>query len=330
MPKSRKRQRGRHSHRKPRISPLAVDRMFDRAVRAYTRQEAPEVLYHYTSWSGLEGILRSQRFWATAHDCTNDEAELKSADEVILEVARGLRRTAKGTAALVLDLFLDGYPKLQMTHLSTVYLCCFSVARDLEEQWRRYGDDGNGFCVGIRVLEEAGPVEHQRGTAIVKVEYSESSWRENVAEAFRQTCRVLERLPARKEVLELGLFAFYRSAAFTSMSAKREGWAVEQEYRRVTLVHRDANIVPCERVSKRKTIRYLPTVVRANGKRIALAEIIIGPNQDFSPCAERVRELLAATGYAVGAMEYPEINHSGIAPWGLSSVTSSSQSNATE
>ena len=31
------------------------------------------VLYHYTSTSVALKILESQKFWATAHDCTNDK-----------------------------------------------------------------------------------------------------------------------------------------------------------------------------------------------------------------------------------------------------------------
>jgi hypothetical protein len=297
--------------------------MFDKVFQASAQHNAPEVLYHYTSWSGLRGILKSQRFWATAHDCTNDEGELKSADEVIMEVAVNLRKTTKGTASAVLDLFLDGYPKLQITHLTSVYLSCFSVARDLEEQWRRYGDDGHGVCMGIKVLAEMGPQERRRGSAIIKVEYSETTWRANLSDELQKLCRVLQRLPGTADVLESGLFEFYRVAAFTSMGAKRQNWAVEQEYRRVTILHKDANVAPCEHISNGKTRRYLPTAVRAGGKKIALSEIIVGPNQDFDRVAQRVSELLTSAGYVADEMEYPKVARSAVAPWVLSSIPES-------
>ena len=47
-------------------------------------------VYHYTTWSAVEGILLSQEFWATAHTCTNDPAELVSADDTILAVVAEL------------------------------------------------------------------------------------------------------------------------------------------------------------------------------------------------------------------------------------------------
>ena len=119
MPKSRKRIRPKRRRREPGVNPLALDRMFDAVVNDTFRVDVPKVLYHYTTWAGAQGIITSQRFWATAHDCTNDEAELVSADEIIVQVARELRTKARGAVAKVLDLFLDGYPEQQVTKVMT-------------------------------------------------------------------------------------------------------------------------------------------------------------------------------------------------------------------
>jgi len=316
VPKSRKRPRTKKRHRKNR-NPLAVDRMFDGVVNEAFKVGTPKVLYHYTTWSGADGILRSQRFWATAHDCTNDEAELKSADAIVMEVARELRRNTRGPASTVLDLFLDGYPKLQITHLRTVYLTCFSVARDDSEQWRKYADDGRGLCLGIRVLDEQPAEETDRATKILAVDYSESSWRSWLSEEFHKGCDIMQRpgvLPTRKN-FELGLNALYRIAAFAAIMAKQEKWAVEQEYRRVTIIYREADVQANARISGGKVVRYLTSVARASGKRIALAEIVVGPNQNFEGARQRLIRLLADVGYEVGDMEYPEVVASAVTPW---------------
>jgi hypothetical protein len=104
----------------------------------------PDVLYHYTSMKGAEGILSSRRFWASTHDCRNDNAELVSADSIIKEVGQTLRKTATGTAAAVLDLFLDRYERLHVTQVMNVCLACFSLAKDDRDQWVKYGADGRG------------------------------------------------------------------------------------------------------------------------------------------------------------------------------------------
>jgi hypothetical protein len=131
--------------------------MFDRTVQDAYPIQVPPVLYHYTTWQGTQGIFSSQRFWATAHNCTNDEAELVSADSIIVEVAKDLRRKATGPAAEILDLFVEGYPALHVTRLIAVCLVCFSLARDDSDQWMKYGDEGRGVCLGVRVLNEPAP-----------------------------------------------------------------------------------------------------------------------------------------------------------------------------
>jgi hypothetical protein len=315
MPKSRKRQRPKRRRTKLGRTSLALDRMFDRIADA-PRAGSPPILYHYTTWQGVQGILASQRFWATAHDCTNDEAELVSVDAVIIEVAKDLLKNAMGAAAEVLRLFVEGYALLHVTRVITVCLTCFSVARDDEQQWRKYGDNGRGICLGIRVLNEPGPEDYS--SALVKIDYSEPSWRASLTKNFAAVCSLLARFAASRKNLRLGLAALHRIAAFASIGAKREEWAVEQEFREVTVVRQNSNIRLKEREVSGKVIRYLPVPVRAEGKRIAFSEIIIGPNRNVEDSRDQLKEFLAPHGYKVGEVEYPEITVPAIAPWNAS------------
>ena len=132
--------------------------MFDRAVEGSARAQAPPVLYHYTSWQGAEGILKTNTIWATSHDCTNDPAEIVAADETILKVARELRDGVKGPSSRdVLTKFIDNYPGLHVAKMVQIYLACFSVARDDRNQWCAYADHGRGVALGLRVLDELPP-----------------------------------------------------------------------------------------------------------------------------------------------------------------------------
>ena len=317
MPKSRKRLRPKRRRRtKLAIDPLAIESMFDEVARA-PHAGAPLVLYHYTTWGGAQGILTSQQFWASAHDCTNDMAELVSADSVIIDVAKELQRNATGAAAEVLSLFADGYAKLQITRMVSVCMACFSVARDDEAQWRKYGDNGHGVCLGIRVLDEPGPKDPP--SALVQVNYSEASWRSDLTKHFGQVCSLLSRVVASRKNCELGLSALYRTAAFASIAAKRREWAGEREFRHVTLVRQKLQGQLKEREANGKIIRFLPISVRADGKRIAFSEIIVGSNRNAQETREQLTSLLATKGYKVGDIEYPEIIASAIPPWDPSS-----------
>jgi len=146
MAKSRRRLARRNIHSKKKfIDPLKLDGLFDVLVNESIRPKPADVLYHYTDWNGARGILLGQHFWETAHDCTNDEAELVSAHSVILEVAGTLRKEAHGVVAATLDLFLRSYPRLQVNKLKTIYLACFTLAKDDREQWGKYADNGRGL-----------------------------------------------------------------------------------------------------------------------------------------------------------------------------------------
>ena len=183
--------------------------LFDRVAQA-PHSEAPPVLFHYTSWESAQGILANQRFWATAHDCTNDKAELVSADRLIIEVAKDLQKNGTGVATEVLRLFVNGYAKLQVTRMISVCLACFSVARDDEQQWRKYGDEGRGVCLGIRLLNEPGVEEPP--SALVKVDYSESSWRSDLSKNFGSVYALLARAEASRRNYELALSALHQIA----------------------------------------------------------------------------------------------------------------------
>jgi len=292
--------------------------MFDRAGLPSPLASVPRVLYHYTSWAGAKGILSSQQFWATAHHCTNDAAELSSADGIVVEVAKKLRDSASGTPAKVLDLFVSQYSKLHITRSMTVCLACFSTARDDKEQWRRYGDHGRGICLGLRVLDESGP--QNQSSALLKVDYSEASWRETVCAEFERICTALSRAESSPRNLRPGVSALNRLAAFQSMSAKRGDWAIEQEFRHVTLVPHSATDQLKQRPSADGMKVYLPVLVRASGRRIAFAEILIGPNRTAESTREELEKLLAESGYDCGSGNFRQspVLRSPVGKWAYS------------
>jgi len=113
-------------------------------------------LCHYTDASGLEGILRSRRSWATHIDYLNDRAELRYAHSLIRERIREREQARKGTALEpylhdTLELF-----SLFDEHLD-VYVACFCESDDLLSQWRAYGAAGGGYavCISPKLVEGA-------------------------------------------------------------------------------------------------------------------------------------------------------------------------------
>jgi len=257
---------------------------------------------------GCLGILRSQEFWATAHDCTNDQAELVSANEVVIEIARSCRRAARGVAADVLDVFLQHYGSSTIGEIRTMYLICFSSVRDDPHQWENYGDGGRGICLGVRVLEERAPRNPASVSIMAEVDYSKDSLRTRVGEYFNNVRGVLSRATASRRNCEAGLLALYQFAAFVSITAKQEKWKDEKEVRHVTFARKAFGLPAKERMSsENKIVRYIPVQLRVKGKLIALSEIVIGPNQDPTPVQQQLEAALVEKGYTAGTIEYPRI-----------------------
>jgi hypothetical protein len=294
-----------HGHQ----NPLALDTIFDGIVNESYRRQAPPILYHYTNWAATEGILCNQHFWETAHDCTNDEVELEAAHAVIVAVAKRLQKKYRGTTTRVLYHFLHKYQQLRIGRMKTVYMTCLSQARDDGGQWKEYGDMGRGLCLGLRVLNEPAPTPNETGSALVKVDYSEESWRYTITDCFEDICKELSRAPMTPKNIELGVSALYRIAAFCAMTAKQPKWAHEQEFRHITIFRDGVEAIPKERTNNGgKTIRYLDDItLRLDGKKLAFAEIIVGPNQDAEQAKKGLQAILNKAHYVPGTPEYPNI-----------------------
>jgi len=309
MPKSRRRPGSKKRHGKRLFDARTeIAKWFEQIGVNPEKDLRYKVLYHYTSTAGALGILQNQTFWTTAHDSTNDKGELVSANETILEVTRKLGTSSSGLPARVLTLFLQNYEKEMIAKIRTAYLCCFSIARDDENQWRRYAGDGKGVCLGLRVINEPGPESRETFSRLFEVTYSEEALRQWFSETLERICSALNRYPITAQNVRAALASISGVAAFASLTTKTADWSAEQEVRHVTIDKSERGVKPSVRTgTDRKEIRYLPVSLRADGKLIALDEIIIGTAQDFDDLRTQFEMLLRAKGYIEGSIEYPRI-----------------------
>ncbi|SRR6266436_1931698 len=131
-------------------------------------REPDKPLYHYTTQTGLLGIIKSRQIWATHTQYLNDRREFLHAVDLVREETKRL-----------LDEVLDSDPSRphhsaredslarmqKAVSLSpesiNVCVCSFSEERDSLSQWRAYGGR-SGFAVGFsnQVLRAA--TEKQR------------------------------------------------------------------------------------------------------------------------------------------------------------------------
>lgn len=106
-----------------------------------------ERLYHYTTFSGLQGIVGSRRLWTSDVRYMNDSAELRhTADLIGTEVNRRIR--AGHPRAKLLSQFID-WVSHRIINGHMVFAASFRANGNLLSQWRAYGTPGKGVSLGF-------------------------------------------------------------------------------------------------------------------------------------------------------------------------------------
>jgi hypothetical protein len=104
-------------------------------------------LYHYTTLSGLLGIVQSRKLWASDIRYMNDSAELRhSADLIRSEVQE--RITRKQGRPDLLGRFVD-WVSYRITNGHLLFGASFRSHGNLLSQWRGYSTHGKGVSLGF-------------------------------------------------------------------------------------------------------------------------------------------------------------------------------------
>jgi hypothetical protein len=276
------------------------------------RPSPASILYHYTSWKAAKSILKTQRFWATAFDCTKDKTELITADDTIIEVAKEVKANARNYSRLVFERFISSYSEMRISASIPIFLSCFSAAKDDPYQWSHYAEEGSGVCLALRLLNEEPPEDPRLTVITVEVDYSaKGTVRKKLREDFNRASLEFHNnrrhLASFPENISKAVLTLTWIAGGYAMSAKAETFAPENEIRRLVFVNYGFKFPPDEYTHEDgRLIRYLAVPLRRPGKKISLAQIFIGPN-DTQEGPRKAEQMLSEAGYAVGDPEYPEI-----------------------
>lgn len=163
-----------------------------RDITAALYAETPqERLYHYTSFSGLLGIVGIRALWASDIRYMNDSSELKhTADLLRNEISR--RLGAGHGRHHLFDQFLDWFT-YRITNGHMLFAASFRANGNLLSQWRGYSRLGKGVSLGFSpdyILRCAGNQSFQIGRCIYEGEQQQQLIRqvvdavESLAEAY--------------------------------------------------------------------------------------------------------------------------------------------------
>lgn len=115
-------------------------------VKDILRRQPPKTLYHYTSQSGLLGIVNAKEIWASHTQYLNDQREFRHAIEIVRDVLFNMNLVPPHQAHR--DLLAEMEQGLKGIESINVCVCSFSEAGDVLSQWRAYGG-GSGFSIGF-------------------------------------------------------------------------------------------------------------------------------------------------------------------------------------
>lgn len=104
--------------------------------------EVPGILYQYTSFFGLLGILSTHSIWLTNIEFMNDSSEMRYGQNLISEYVDEKKQTVSDLCKEVLIGDIVG-------HMGGTMAACFCTNNDLLSQWRAYGQGGSGYNIGF-------------------------------------------------------------------------------------------------------------------------------------------------------------------------------------
>ena len=186
----------------------------------------PEVLYHYTTQTGLLGILQDNCLWATTADYLNDASEY-SYGIGLIEAA--LKERSRASTRDEERINLDGIAR-GLSKFMTICVVSLTMEGDLLSQWRAYAGGSGGFALGMRA-EHLRDVAHQHGFYLVECLYTPADQQRAISELIDE---FLKRMGASEEWNLADQGGCVATATRLAMMLKDESFAEEREWRLIS------------------------------------------------------------------------------------------------
>jgi len=277
--------------KKEEIDGIIDNRMSNSIARLNKTSKSAEKteLYHYSDTKGFQGIISSQKIWATHYNHTNDPTEITLADEII----KAKLKSGVADQSLYFDSKspVNGFGKLGSIQRS-VYIASFSIKNNLLSQWRAYADDGNGFSLGLDLMNNKnisrGYSEANKNKwFLIKVVYEEEDQKKLIQEAigdFMEVNKDFLKFENNNEK-EFIKHTFQSSLNFLCqlipLFIKNMHYSEEEEWRLARFCY-DINVKESKfREGRTSLIPYLEFDFAENGSTLPLKEIVCGPKHDF-------------------------------------------------
>ena len=265
----------------------------------------PPVLYHYTSLTGLLGMVASGHIWATNIFYLNDTSESRQIWNFVRQRLEKRREMADGSTRERLTRIIEATEKQH--HLSTDFVACLSEEGDSLGQWRAYCPDSLGVSIGFDsralwsqwVADPEGGESAFVGHQLCKIRYlpdrSDASLDEEIDCILEQSDHFFKLFP-----VEQALFGWL---ALMSSRYKHESFREEKEWR--VLMMKPHKPMPHQRfrVGKSSLIPYIEVELNRDLNHALLPdyfirEVCICPTLDKNLAKDAVERLFATKNHS--------------------------------
>ena len=103
-----------------------------------------DTMYHYCSLNSFFNILETRTMWLSHIQTTNDKLDDRMFTLALRQVLNKYRQNNHPATSM-----LERIERSYSNKVDFPYISCFTHSKDLLSQWRAYGDDGRGVCIGF-------------------------------------------------------------------------------------------------------------------------------------------------------------------------------------
>ena len=244
-------------------------------------------LFHYTTQEGLLGIVSSKSLWVTSVRHLSDSTEFAYTVELVRET---LNRKLRGEKGPYSSYYAGILGKLDALKDMTLFVGSFSEEGDLLSQWRAYGSSGIGFSVGFQYEYLRSLAEAQQ-FRILKCLYKESEHAALVEKLIN-----LGTLNVKEGDTQAGEMTFFIGLYQVAPALKHPSFSEEREWRVVSEVAWPNKSSAKFRTGKSMLVPYREFNLAAEGRKMAISNVVAGPNPHMSASLASLMYLLTGSG----------------------------------
>ena len=268
------------------------------------------VLHHYTDKGGVQGIIESNRIWATHLSHVNDPTELMYGQNLLIEEWKALSGALNPDLARILWDVIRTIESGEWPN--DIYGFCLSSESDLLSQWGRYADQCRGYSIGFNSDE----LDKRLGCSIggspgefipcrpLPMLYSAERQRAFLRQMPNRLLGIVEKWNRGILHPDMGVdtateitgFFFAMVDRLVIKAFKHPSYKEENEVRCINLPSPPfPRPEPKFREKQGREVPYVELTM-ISGK-LPIEEIIVGPALDYESARERLSALLEKNGY---------------------------------